>query len=41
MGSIFFALVGLENLAEILLYLGIILLVWATALYIREGSTSR
>jgi cardiolipin synthase len=41
MGSIFFALVGLETLAEILLYLGIFFLTWATALYIREGSTSR
>jgi phosphatidylglycerophosphate synthase len=41
MASIFFALVGLETLAEVLLYVGIVLLVWATALYIREGSTSR
>jgi cardiolipin synthase len=41
MGSIFFALVGLETLAEILLYIGIVFLGWATALYIREGSTSR
>ena len=41
MSAIFFALVGLETLAEVLLYIGIVLLVWATALYIREGSTSR
>jgi phosphatidylglycerophosphate synthase len=41
MASIFFALVGLGTLAEVLLYVGIVLLVWATALYIREGSTSR
>jgi CDP-diacylglycerol--glycerol-3-phosphate 3-phosphatidyltransferase len=41
MASIFAALVGLETLAEVLLYVGIVLLVWATALYIREGSTSR
>jgi cardiolipin synthase len=41
MGSIFFALVGLETVAEILLYIGIVLLVWATVLYIREGSASR
>ena len=41
MGSLFFALVGLETLAEILLYIGIAFLIIATALYIREGSTSR
>jgi cardiolipin synthase len=41
MSALFFALVGLETLAEILLYMGIVLLVWATVLYIREGSTSR
>ena len=40
MSAIFFALVGLEDLAEVLLYLGIVLSVWATALYIREGSSS-
>ncbi len=40
MSAIFFALVGLEDAAEWLLYLGIILSWWATALYIREGSTS-
>ena len=41
MSAIFCALVGLETLAEVLLYMGIVLLVWATMLYIREGSTSR
>ena len=41
MSAIFFALVGLEDVAEILLYMGIVLLIWATVLYIREGSTSR
>jgi len=41
MTAIFFALVGLEQAAEVLLYVGIVLSVWATALYIREGSTSR
>ena len=40
MSAIFFALVGLETLAEVLLYIGIVLSIWATALYIREGSTS-
>jgi phosphatidylglycerophosphate synthase len=41
MSSIFCALVGLEELGEVLLYAGIVLMGWATALYIREGSTSR
>ena len=41
MSSIFFALVGTETFAEILLYIGLIFAIWATALYIREGSTSR
>ena len=40
MSAIFFALVGLEAPAEWLLYLGIVLSIWATALYMREGSTS-
>ena len=40
MSAIFFALVGVEDLAEVLLYVGIVLSIWATALYIREGSTS-
>jgi cardiolipin synthase (CMP-forming) len=41
MSAIFCALVGLETLAAVLLYLGIFFMWWATALYIREGSTSR
>ena len=41
MSALFCALVGLETLAEVLLYMAIVLLSWATALYIREGSTSR
>jgi cardiolipin synthase len=40
MSAIFFALVGLEGFAEVLLYLGIVLSIWATILYIREGSSS-
>ena len=40
MSAIFFALVGVETIPEILLYLGIALSVWATALYIRQGSSS-
>ena len=40
MSAIFFALVGLETLGEVLLYLGLVLSIWATILYIREGSTS-
>ncbi|HEX2266211.1 MAG TPA: CDP-alcohol phosphatidyltransferase family protein, partial [Solirubrobacterales bacterium] len=40
MSAIFFALVGVEGLAEWLLYLGIVLSWWATALYFREGSSS-
>jgi cardiolipin synthase len=41
MSAIFFALVGWETLGEVSLYMAIVLLVWATVLYIREGSTSR
>jgi len=37
MGSIFFALVGLEGLAEVLLYIGLTLAVTATVLYVRSG----
>ena len=40
MSAIFFALVGLETLGEVLLYIGTALAIWATALYIRQGSTS-
>jgi cardiolipin synthase len=41
MTAVFAALVGLETVAEICLYLAIVLLWGATALYIREGSASR
>jgi cardiolipin synthase (CMP-forming) len=37
MGSLFFAMVGLESLAEILLYLGLTLAFLATGLYLSEG----
>jgi cardiolipin synthase len=37
MGSLFFAMVGLESLAEILLYLGLTLALLATGLYLGEG----
>jgi cardiolipin synthase (CMP-forming) len=40
MSAIFFALCGLEDFAAILLYIGLVLAIWATVLYIREGSTS-
>ncbi len=40
MSAIFFALVGVETIPEVLLYIGIVLSVWATALYMREGSSS-
>ena len=41
MSAIFFALVGTETFAEVLLYIGLVFAIWATALYIREGSASR
>ena len=41
MSSIFAALVGWTTLGEILLYVGLFFAIWATALYIREGSASR
>jgi cardiolipin synthase len=41
MSSIFAALVGWTTLGEILLYVGLFFAIWATALYIREGSGSR
>lgn len=41
MSALFAALVGWQDLGEVLLYIGIFFAVWATALYIREGSTSR
>jgi cardiolipin synthase len=37
MGSLFFAMVGLETLAEVLLYLGLTLALLATGLYLRAG----
>jgi cardiolipin synthase len=37
MSAIFFALVGLEELAEVLLYVGLALALAATAMYIRDG----
>ena len=40
MSAIFFALIGLETVAAVLLYVGLALALTATALYIREGSTS-
>ena len=40
MSAIFFALCGLEDFAAVLLYIGLVLAIWATVLYIREGSTS-
>ncbi|HEX8119670.1 MAG TPA: CDP-alcohol phosphatidyltransferase family protein [Solirubrobacteraceae bacterium] len=40
MSAIFAALVGWETFGEWLLYLGIVLSLWATALYIQEGSSS-
>ena len=37
MSAIFFALVGLDHLAEILLYIGLVLALWATVLYARTA----
>lgn len=37
MGSFFFAMVGLEGFAEVLLYVGLALALFATALYVRTG----
>jgi CDP-diacylglycerol--glycerol-3-phosphate 3-phosphatidyltransferase len=37
MSAIFFALVGLETLAEVLLYVGLVLALVATAMYLRDG----
>jgi len=37
MGGIFFALVGLETLGEVLLYVGLALALTATGLYVRSG----
>jgi cardiolipin synthase (CMP-forming) len=40
MSAVFFALCGLETFAAVLLGIGLVLAVWATVLYVREGSTS-
>jgi cardiolipin synthase len=37
MGSFFFAMVGLEGLGEVLLYIGLALALCATFLYLRTG----
>lgn len=37
MSAVFFALVGLLGLAEVLLYLGLVLGLWALGLYLRDG----
>ena len=35
--AIFAALVGWQTLGEVLLYVGLVLAIWATALYVRQG----
>jgi cardiolipin synthase (CMP-forming) len=40
MSAVFFALCGLETFAAVLLYIGLVLALTATMLYIRQGSTS-
>jgi len=37
MGALFFAMVGLEAVGEVLLYVGLALALWASALYVRYG----
>jgi cardiolipin synthase len=37
MGSFFFAMVGLETLGRVMLYVGLALALVATALYVRSG----
>jgi len=37
MGAFFFAMAGLEGLGEVLLYVGLALVLLATALYLRTG----
>ena len=37
MGSLFFAMAGLEGLGEILLYIGLVLVIVATVMYLRYG----
>ena len=41
LGALFFAMVGLEALGEILLYIGLALVFAATAKYVRDGLASR
>jgi cardiolipin synthase len=38
--GLFFAMCGLQTFGAVLLYIGLVLAIWATALYIREGSSS-
>jgi cardiolipin synthase len=40
MGALFFAMVGLSVLAEVLLYIGLALALLATAMYVRSGLRS-
>jgi cardiolipin synthase (CMP-forming) len=37
MGALFFAMCGLGTLAEVLLYAGLVLALWASVLYVRSG----
>lgn len=37
MGALFFSMTGLGTLAEVLLYVGLALALWASALYVRSG----
>jgi cardiolipin synthase (CMP-forming) len=37
LGAFFFAMVGLEGLAEVLLYVGLAMALTASALYVRSG----
>jgi cardiolipin synthase len=41
MGAFFFAMVGLSTFAEVLLYIGLALALWATVLYVRTGLSER
>ncbi len=37
MGALFFAMCGLDTFAEVLLYIGLVLALWASVLYVRSG----
>ena len=37
MGALFFAMAGLERLGEVLLYIGLVLVIMATVMYLRYG----